>query len=83
MQESQLFEHKNAIEALQIAHQVVLNQLKDEHCQALKLQQEQLQQEYEKNKGEFMENCLSSPHHITTLIPVLIKEIEKRKKKEV
>lgn len=61
MQESQLSEHKNAIEALQIAHQAVLNQLKEEHCQALKLQQEQLQQEYEQNKGEFMGNCLPSP----------------------
>ena len=45
-------DHKAGIEALQIAHQAVLKQLKEEHCQALKLQQEQLQEDYEKKKGE-------------------------------
>lgn len=76
MQESQLSEHKNAIEALQIAHQAVLNQLKEEHCQALKLQQEQLQQEYEQNK-ELLKEQLYQKHRqeLCHQIEIQVKEM--------
>lgn len=74
--ESKMCEQNASLNAVQIAHEAILNKLKDEHCQAIKFQQEKMQQEFEKNT-ELLKEKLNEKHRqaLCQQVEIQVKEM--------